>query len=306
MPKLSWVHLAVIVFVLIFLWSRKKGFQSMDLVDSKTIELKFRKPHQIVKFGPNINLATPQDNDPGVWKVVSGVGCKSDEGVSWDSIGQDREWGLIFVDHSPGERRTADIIKLLPSTKLMVVHDTEQPTYRWPENWVGRRNFQVKVSGVGTTLLQGDLDKDGKLFDQVVAAITEENKIKADKEALIKDLNPDGAPFHLYGTHLKLLLVTASLLVEKGEKGDILEMGAGLFSTSELHNVLVKDTDKTRMLVSVETDFNWIKELARNFTSEFHQFILVPVYSDLATCKLGSKELKISVDDARLLGLLLD
>lgn len=44
---------------------------------------------------------------------------------SWDKVGGNQLWDVVFIDHSPGRRRVADIIRLRPVTKIFVVHDTE-------------------------------------------------------------------------------------------------------------------------------------------------------------------------------------
>lgn len=49
----------------------------------------------------------------------------------WDSVGSDRHWSLVFIDHRPGERRVVDIKRLRPITDIFVVHDTEDPFYRY-------------------------------------------------------------------------------------------------------------------------------------------------------------------------------
>lgn len=47
----------------------------------------------------------------------------------WDKIGNDHNWGVVFVDHRPAERRSVDIERLKNRTNIFVVHDTEQPSY---------------------------------------------------------------------------------------------------------------------------------------------------------------------------------
>lgn len=268
----------------------------------RTEQLRFRRKHPVIPLPEDFKL---QEGSSVVTKVLrnlkSGYGCSSDEGESWASVGKDREWGLVFVDHAPGERRSADIVKLLPRTKVMVVHDTQQPSYKWPKNWADRRSFTDTVGGVGTTLLQGDLDKDGKLFDKIVAAVRTDSALNKEKEAVANSLNPDKAPYHDYGTHLHLLLVAASVVVEEGP-GDLLEMGAGLFSTAELHKILENEKGGDRMLISADADFTWLQKLMDQYTCEFHQFLLIPVYTDLASCRATSQP-QISEKDARLLGL---
>lgn len=47
----------------------------------------------------------------------------------WDTIGTDRYWGVVFIDHRPGERRRIDINRLRKYADIIVVHDTQEPSY---------------------------------------------------------------------------------------------------------------------------------------------------------------------------------
>lgn len=50
---------------------------------------------------------------------------------SWDEADFDkREWGLVFIDHSPDSRRPVEIERLANKTDYMVIHDTE-PERDW-------------------------------------------------------------------------------------------------------------------------------------------------------------------------------
>lgn len=49
----------------------------------------------------------------------------------WDTIGGDRHWSVVFIDHRPGERRVVDIARLRPNTDIFVIHDTEQWGYSY-------------------------------------------------------------------------------------------------------------------------------------------------------------------------------
>jgi hypothetical protein len=46
----------------------------------------------------------------------------------WDKIEIEREWGLVFIDHNPPERRVIDAIRVAQYAKLVVIHDNE-PKY---------------------------------------------------------------------------------------------------------------------------------------------------------------------------------
>ncbi|KAK2160607.1 hypothetical protein LSH36_129g01121 [Paralvinella palmiformis] len=45
---------------------------------------------------------------------------------SWDDIGKQSEhWGMIFLDHAPGERRKVDLERLRGKADLLVIHDSQ-------------------------------------------------------------------------------------------------------------------------------------------------------------------------------------
>lgn len=45
---------------------------------------------------------------------------------NWDiDIVNNRKWGLVFVDHAPGERRHVDAIAVKDIAQIVVIHDTE-------------------------------------------------------------------------------------------------------------------------------------------------------------------------------------
>ena len=41
------------------------------------------------------------------------------------SVGGDREWDLVFVDHDPAEARSGSVNRLLGRARLVIIHDTE-------------------------------------------------------------------------------------------------------------------------------------------------------------------------------------
>ena len=117
---------------------------------------------------------------------------------------------------------------------------------------------------IGTTLIRGDLDKDGKVFDSIVKAFKENFD---DVNAGYRYYNRENLAT---GTHALLLLVSAMMT-----HGDILELGIGDHSTRLLHDILEEDnkTEK-RMLVSAESDLEWL-ESYKDLASPFHQIIHV-------------------------------
>ena len=44
---------------------------------------------------------------------------------NWDELPVDRHWGIVFIDHKPGERRSVDIKRFANSADYIVIHDTE-------------------------------------------------------------------------------------------------------------------------------------------------------------------------------------
>lgn len=45
-------------------------------------------------------------------------------------------WGVIFIDHAPGESRAAAIKTLARHAEVIVVHDTDAACYEWGDCWV--------------------------------------------------------------------------------------------------------------------------------------------------------------------------
>lgn len=203
----------------------------------------------------------PQDD------IKDGKSCHTNADI-WGCIGDSHAWDLVFIDHSPMERRTVDTARLLRTSRLVVIHDTENYQIKNHMNlpqdfidtlgkrWNGRNCFTdisdlttVIVNSflvekqIWTTVIQGDLDTDGETFNSVVTAF----------RTMFKDVN--GAYRHYnkenkdYGTHLRLTL-TAALLTQ----GDILELGTGQFSTEILHRVLEEEREEREEVDRTQED----------------------------------------------------
>ena len=43
----------------------------------------------------------------------------------YDDVPADKEWGMVFIDHAPAERRIVDIKRFRELADYIVVHDTE-------------------------------------------------------------------------------------------------------------------------------------------------------------------------------------
>ena len=96
--------------------------------------------------------------------------------------------------------------------------------------WAGRRVFTDK-RGPWTSIIQGDLDESGKVFDKAVATFGSNQVISPYWEKF----NPSHSG---WGSHVRLL--TAAALASQG---DILELGTGFFSTPLLHQIVKDQVD---------------------------------------------------------------
>lgn len=83
--------------------------------------------------------------------------------ASWDDLGADTHWAVIFVDHGPAERRKVDIDKLREKCELMVVHDTEDDRYGYPADLFAKftHRFDYKRLVPWTTILSMSRDLSG-------------------------------------------------------------------------------------------------------------------------------------------------
>eukprot|EP00090_Calanus_glacialis_P038258 TRINITY_DN6683_c0_g1_i4.p1 TRINITY_DN6683_c0_g1~~TRINITY_DN6683_c0_g1_i4.p1 ORF type:complete len:640 (-),score=138.81 TRINITY_DN6683_c0_g1_i4:103-2022(-) len=223
----------------------------------------------------------------------------------WDLVGAGHPWDLVILHHFPVERRVKDAASLLTNTHVLIIHDTDNPaltTSRFPlppdfrksgkSKWNGHpcftdvsditktsatNKFEISFSlsttlekKIFTTIIQGDLDKDGKVFESIIAKFKEHAD---DINAGYNHYNED----NLYkGTHIRLVLAAAMMTF-----GDILELGTDELSTKLLHDILDQDDDTSkRLLVSAESQ---LKNLEKH-KSEFHQLLHVP------DCKAGDEE----------------
>ena len=74
------------------------------------------------------DLDTP-NHDFKYVPVYEHGGEENPKAEMWDEIGGNREWGVVFVDHRPGQRRIVDILRLKHTAQIIVVHDTEEQSY---------------------------------------------------------------------------------------------------------------------------------------------------------------------------------
>ena len=117
-----------------------------------------------------------------------------------------------------------------------------------------------------TTIIQGDLDYGGNLFNSVKRKIQEDS---SDVNAAYKHYNNEN---DYSGTHLKLLLVAAMMTC-----GDILELGTDEHSAELWQDIIEMNErdNKKRMIVSAEADARKIKK-QKTKTFDSYQLIEVP------------------------------
>lgn len=65
-------------------------------------------------------------------KWVERLGKKITYIANWDDADiLSRYWGVVLIDHAPGERRKIDAIKLANKTDYLILHDTEPEVSRY-------------------------------------------------------------------------------------------------------------------------------------------------------------------------------
>lgn len=73
-------------------------------------------------------------------------------------------YGVIFIDHAPGERRALDTISLAYAADILVLHDTEEGgagDYGWDIAWPHfkyRLNYNRLGGGAGATAVSNTID----------------------------------------------------------------------------------------------------------------------------------------------------
>ena len=168
-------------------------------------------------------------------------------------------------------------MRLARRAQLVVIHDSHYDDADWPLDWrqsragdrpvfAGRRTFSDKKVP-WTTIIQGDLDKNGTFFEEAKRKV-----IAKETSSYSKRLNPHDSP---WGTHISVLSAAALSTM-----GDMLECGTGLFSTPLLHDIAA---EQGHILVSTDTELNWLYQF-RNLSGPGHQIIGIPVYDDGASC----------------------
>lgn len=77
----------------------------------------------------------------------------------WDMVGNDKMWGVVFIDHRPGDRRSVDVTRMASKSQIIVVHDTENLDYNYEsafKDFTYRHDY--KRYNVYTTLVSNTID----------------------------------------------------------------------------------------------------------------------------------------------------
>ncbi len=82
----------------------------------------------------------------------------ANNGKEWDTVAANCskfQYGIIFLDHAPGERRVVDLERLCNCSKLIVLHDTEvRNIYHYmPGIRKYRYRYESLEFGAGTMVL---------------------------------------------------------------------------------------------------------------------------------------------------------
>lgn len=77
----------------------------------------------------------------------------------WDAIGNNIRWGVVFIDHRPGERRAIDIKRFKNQADIIVVHDTQQPSYGYEPVFAEfKYRYTYERYATTTTLVSNSID----------------------------------------------------------------------------------------------------------------------------------------------------
>lgn len=92
--------------------------------------------------------------------------AKNPRPEQWDQISiPECRWGVVFVDHRPGERRRIDISRFKDKAELIVVHDSQESSYGYEEVF---RDFRYRLDykrfPTWTTIVSQDIDVSRYVF----------------------------------------------------------------------------------------------------------------------------------------------
>lgn len=84
----------------------------------------------------------------------------------WDKfLDIENGWGVVFIDHRPGDRRKVDVANYAQKTQIVVVHDTEESSYDYESAFsMYKYRKDYKRFETCTTLLSNYFDFDNYKF----------------------------------------------------------------------------------------------------------------------------------------------
>ena len=102
--------------------------ESLEARDSRPQDRKengetisFSQLRQIITKDIRIDLGRVNGKVSGDIESPQCQGSRS----KWDGVGSGQEWDVVFVDHELMEERTTSVNRLLPNSRLVIIHDTE-------------------------------------------------------------------------------------------------------------------------------------------------------------------------------------
>lgn len=77
------------------------------------------------------------------------------------SLIDNKKWGMVLIDHAPGERRIVDIDRLKNNADYLVIHDTEEAGYKYEPILKGfKYRFDYKLIRPWTTVVSNFYELD--------------------------------------------------------------------------------------------------------------------------------------------------
>ncbi len=75
------------------------------------------------------------------------------------SLIDETRWGMVLIDHAPGERRKVDIARLKDNADFLVIHDTEELGYQYEEVLPSfKYRFDYKIVKTETSVVSNVFD----------------------------------------------------------------------------------------------------------------------------------------------------